>query len=150
MRTIEREIVGAFIISSDNHLLLGKSYKGGVYNDCWIVPGGGIESSETEIQAVCRETLEEVGIDISNWKIEKMNMELTGESEKVLRDTNERVIVNMQFYNFIIRAPKPHDRIKIVCDDDIVEARWHSIDTLTKLKLSPPTRTTLEKIGLIT
>lgn len=65
MRTIQRDIVGAFIFSSDNKLLLGKSIKGGVYPDYWIVPGGGMEPDETKVEAVKRETLEETGIDIS-------------------------------------------------------------------------------------
>ena len=149
MRKIERDIVGSFIFSNDGYLLLGKSRKGGVYKDLWIVPGGGIEPGETELEAVCRETLEEVGIDITKWKIEKMDVSLSGESEKVLRDTGEKVLVHMQFYNYIVQAPDSHDDIHIQCEDDIVEAAWHPLQTLQDLDMSPPTCETLKKLGFI-
>ncbi|MBX6334015.1 NUDIX domain-containing protein [Candidatus Saccharibacteria bacterium] len=61
MRTIKRDVVGAFIFSSDNKILLGKSRKGGVYHGTWMVPGGGIEEGETMRDAVIREIREEVG-----------------------------------------------------------------------------------------
>ena len=55
---------GAFLFSKDNKLLLGRSIRGGVYPDCWIVPGGGVEPDETNLDTLKRETKEETGIDI--------------------------------------------------------------------------------------
>ncbi len=149
MRTIHRDIVGTFIFSNDNQLLLGKSRKGGVYKDSWIIPGGGIEEGETKLQAAIRETIEEVGIDITPYKVKLLNTVLTGESEKVLRDTNERVMVAMTFYDFTVYANKPATEIAISCDDDIVEAAWHPISRLTKLTLTPPIKTTLQNLGYL-
>jgi hypothetical protein len=42
MREIERTIVSALIFSQDGKLLMGKKdpAKGGVYPDCWHIPGG--------------------------------------------------------------------------------------------------------------
>lgn len=147
MRTIKRDVVGTFIFSSDNKILLGKSRKGGVYKDAWIVPGGGIEEGETKLEAVTRETLEEVGIDISHFDIKLLDTVLTGQSEKVLRDTNEKVLVDMTFYNFIVYANKPASEISIKCEDDIAEATWHPVSDLPQLALSPPTMTTLKNLG---
>lgn len=65
MKTISRDIAGAILFSNDEHVLIGKNNKGGVYEDLWVIPGGGIDEGETIEQAVCREILEEVGIDIS-------------------------------------------------------------------------------------
>lgn len=39
--------------------------KGGVYTDCWHIPGGGIEEGEDKNSALMREVKEETGIDIS-------------------------------------------------------------------------------------
>jgi 8-oxo-dGTP diphosphatase len=58
---MQRDIVGAFIFSSDKHILLGKSRRGGAYSGRWIVPGGGIEPGESKVAAVIRETQEETG-----------------------------------------------------------------------------------------
>ena len=34
----------------------------------WEIPGGGVKSGETSFQAVCREVLEETGVDVSKAK----------------------------------------------------------------------------------
>lgn len=149
MRTIHRNIVGTFIFSNDNRLLLGKSRKGGVYKDLWVVPGGGIEEGETKLEAATRETIEEVGIDIAPYEVKLLDTVLTGESEKVLRDTNEKVLVKMTFYNFTVLADKPASEIAISCEDDIVEASWHPVSELSKLNLSPPTKKTLQNLGYL-
>lgn len=149
MRTIKRRIVGAFVFSGDNKLLLGKSIKGGVYPGCWVVPGGGIEKGETKIQAAIRETLEETGIDISSSNIERIDGVLSGQSEKVLRDSNERVMVEMSFYNFKVSLADDSINITPTNEDDFVDARWFSIDELKSIKLSPPSITTLKKMGYI-
>jgi ADP-ribose pyrophosphatase YjhB (NUDIX family) len=61
MQTIHRRIVCAMIISKDNKLFLGKKHpkKGGVYSDCWHIPGGRINQGESEIDALIRKIKEE-------------------------------------------------------------------------------------------
>ncbi|HEY5668036.1 MAG TPA: NUDIX hydrolase [Candidatus Saccharimonadales bacterium] len=149
LRKIQRDIVGAFIFSSDDKLLLGKSIKGGVYPDCWIVPGGGVEPNETLLEALKRETLEETGIDITDALIEQIEGELSGQSEKTLRDTSEKVLVEMTFYNFKVTLPEPADSVKLIHEDDFVEAEWFNSDELSGIKLSQPTITTLQRMGLL-
>ena len=85
MKTLKRDIVSALIISKDRKLFQGKKdpQKGGVYSDCWHIPGGGIEEGESKIDAIKREVLEETGIDIENYKIELVDDKGSGESEKV-------------------------------------------------------------------
>jgi len=146
MRTIHRDIVGIFIFSSDGYILLGK---GGVYKDTWIVPGGGIEENETKLEAAIRETKEEVGIDISSFDVKKLDFVLKGESEKILRDSGEKVLVKMTFYNFLVKANQPAHSIKITETDDLREVTWHSLKDLAGLKLSPPTIESLKKIGYL-
>jgi 8-oxo-dGTP diphosphatase len=149
MRIITRNIVGAFIFSSDNKILLGKSRTGGVYKDCWIVPGGGIEKNESHIDAVKREVLEETGLDISTADIKRIEGHFTGESEKVLKDTNERVLVKMTFFDFLITFTLPAKDLVTRPEDDLVDVRWFSKEELQILQLSPPTRTILKLLEIL-
>lgn len=141
-----RDIVGAFIFSADGKLLLGK---GGVYGDDWLVPGGGIEEGESKLAAVKREVTEETGIDLAGAHIERIAGALTGESEKMLRDTGERVLVKMRFYNFRIDLPDVAQNITLKTEDDFTQAKWVALGDLSGLKLSPPSITTLRKMGYL-
>lgn len=135
--------------SNDNKLLLGKNIKGGVYPDHWVIPGGGIEPNETKATALEREIKEETGIDIGNTKVEQIEGALTGQSEKVLRETGEKVLVDMTFYNFKVTLAENASLVTLVHEDDFIEAQWFDVKELGNLKLSPPTITTLQKIGLL-
>ena len=149
MRTIERNIVGAFIFSSDNKVLLGQSITGGVYPDQWVVPGGGIEDGETNLEAVIREVQEEVGIDISNAQIEEIEGVSAGQSEKTLRDSGERVLVDMTFYDYKVTLPSDSNDITLHFDDDFSKAEWFEASELSKIKIGSATRKTLIKLGFI-
>ena len=99
MRTISREIVSGLIFSKDGKLLMGMKdpKSGGVYLDCWHLPGGGVESDETKEDALRREILEETGIDISNSYIILADDQGSGQTEKTLKDTGETVLCYMKF-----------------------------------------------------
>lgn len=149
MRTIQRDIVGAFIFSKDDKFLIGKSTKGGVYADQWIIPGGGIEESETKLTALKRELLEETGLVVDDEFIEQLDEVHSGESEKTLRETGERVHVQMRFYNFVIKLPETAANVSLKTDDDFVSPCWVARDELKTVDLSPPTITILKLLGYI-
>lgn len=136
LRTIHRDIVGAFIFSSDDKLVLGKT---GVYSGQWVIPGGGLNEGETKLEALKREILEETGLDIDKADVEKIDNTKTGESEKTLRDTGEHVHVKMTFYDYIVRFDKKAADIPLIADDDLTEIGWFSKAEFSKMKLSPPT-----------
>lgn len=148
MRTIERDIVGAFIFSADNKILLGHNKKGGVYQDQLIIPGGGIEDGESKLDAVKRETLEETGLDISGATINEIDGASVGESEKTLQD-GERVLVKMKFYDYQIRLSSDSHETELVFEDDYAEATWYTPEELAGAKIGPATKATLQKLKFI-
>ena len=87
MRTIERDIVAAVILSRDGKLILARKNDTGVYPGSWGIFGGGIEEGESLRTALNREVLEESGINISKYPTVLIE-ESTGESEKTLNDTS--------------------------------------------------------------
>ena len=148
MRTIEREVVGAFIFSSDNRVLLGHS---GVFNGDWSVPGGGVDEDQddTHRDALNREILEEVGIDISGLDAELLDGKNSGTSEKTLRETRERVIVKMNFHDYIVRLGVVSSEVELIMEDDFTGAQWFAADELKTLKMTPGTEKRLKQIGFI-
>lgn len=148
MRTIHRDIVGGFIFSKDNKLLLGKNRKGGVYEGSFVVPGGGVDEGETKEIALRREMKEETGINISTANIKSFR-ESFGECEKTLRDTGERVFVKMKFYDYRIDLNENASEVAITTDDDWYEPRWFEINELVDVNIGEATRNTLIDVGII-
>lgn len=146
MRTIQRNIVGAFIFSNDGHVLFGKNTKGGVYEGLWIVPAGGVQSGETILQTAIREVFEEVGIDITKHKTTQIDGTMTGESRKTLSETGETVLVQMTFYNFKVEIDQPAAKIETHLKSDLVEIIWAPLDKLSEMKFSPSIEKMLKRL----
>lgn len=141
MKTIYRDIVSALIFSKDRKLLMGMKdpKKGGVYSDCWHIPGGGVDRGESKIDALIRETFEETGIDISPYKITLIDDTGSGESEKTLKDTGEKVLCKMKFFVYRVGIDdKDASKIKTKLNDDLVKVEWVDLENLKNYKLTPP------------
>jgi 8-oxo-dGTP pyrophosphatase MutT (NUDIX family) len=149
MRTVTREIVGAFIFSGDGLLLLGRAHPGGTYEGLWVVPGGGMESDETKLQAVQREVLEETGIDISSAEVEELTGVSSGVSQKTLRDSGETVQVAMTFYDFKVTLTELGNEIAVTPNDDLAELVWFKPEALPALKMGGATQDRLKAMGLL-
>lgn len=149
MRTIERDIVGGFLFSGDDKILLAKNRKGGVFDDAWVVPGGGVDEGETKEQGAIREVLEEVGVDVSAQKITPLGRTSRRSAEKTLRENGERVIVDMTFYDFRFDFDVPADQIPVQALDDLRQVQWFNLSQLPILKIAPPTRNTLQVLGYL-
>ena len=150
MRTIKREIVSALIFSKDGKLLMGKKdpAKGGVYAECWHLPGGGIDEGENKEQALVREVKEETNLDIGSLKQELVDDTAWGQSEKVLKDTGEKVLCNMHFNVYKVNLSSDSLNIELQPTDDLVELKWIGMDELKKVKLTPPSEKLFSKILL--
>lgn len=149
MREIDRDIVAGVVISKDKKILMGKGRDGSVYKDCWLIPGGGVDEGETKLQTLSREIKEEAALDISAYVPELVEDAATGESEKTLRDTGERVLVHMHFFTYRIDVAELAQDIKVQAGDDLVELEWVSIEKLADYKLSPPSENLFRKLGYI-
>lgn len=145
MKTIHRDIVGAFVFSSDGKILLGKNISGRTYESMWTIPGGGVESGESMSDAVIREIHEEVGVDISEIKLKKIKAKF-GESEKTIGD--ERFLVKMTFSDYIVRMTQKAKDISLRSGDDFVDAVWFDVKSLNNLEIAPPAKQTLISMGL--
>ena len=150
MRTITRDIVAAIILSKDGKIFQGmkKTDGGGVYADCWHIPGGGVEEGETKENALVREIREETGIDLSPYLLELVDDSGSGESEKVLRDTGEKVLCKMKFFVYrVVLFDTYANDIKIVLNDDLEKYEWVNVADLQKRKLTPPSIELFKKLG---
>jgi 8-oxo-dGTP pyrophosphatase MutT (NUDIX family) len=149
MRTIERDIVATVILSRDNRLLLGMHGEHGAYLGCWVIFGGGIDEGENQRTALNREIAEETGIDISKY-LTTLVHEATGESDKNLRDTGERVHVKMKFFDYkVVIDDKDHSDIKVTISNEHTEYKWAKISELKDLKISPPSVELFKKLGYL-
>jgi 8-oxo-dGTP pyrophosphatase MutT (NUDIX family) len=151
MREIQRTIACAIIFSKDGKLLMGKKdpAKGGVYSDCWHIPGGGIDEGETLEQGLRREIMEEVGIDVLPYNPVFIPEKGSGVSEKTLK-TGENVLCRMEFNIFRVDInDRLASEIQVSLDDDLIEFRWFSLEELPDVKQIPGGKEYFQKIGLI-
>lgn len=146
MKQKDRTIVSAVIISKDQRLLLGKVREGGVYPNCWHIPGGGVNDGETKKVALIREIKEEVGLDLSGCPNRLLSNTDTGEAVKVDRDTGEKYVVRMHFNVYQVDLNEDSSRIKISLGDDLREYKWVSKSELGKYKHTPPSEKLFRKL----
>jgi 8-oxo-dGTP pyrophosphatase MutT (NUDIX family) len=149
LREIDREIVSGLIFSKDGKLLMGKKdkNKGGVYSDCWHIPGGGIDDGEDKLVALKRELSEETGLGVESRQIELVDNAGRGASEKILKGTGEKVWCNMIFNVYKVQLDENADVILLSTSDDLVELCWFEMNELQKIKLTPPSQTLFKRLG---
>lgn len=122
---------------------------GGVYVDCWHIPGGGIDNGEDQITALRREILEEVGINTNDAKISLVDDKGSGKTEKTLKDTGEIVLCKMRFNVYRVDIDKDADDIKTSPDDDLAKIAWVDPSALNSYKLTPPSITLFTRLGYL-
>lgn len=152
MRTIQRRIVAGVIISKDNKILMGKKdpTKGGVWTDCWHIPGGGKDKDETDLQALTREVKEESGIDIATANIKLIPYNFKGAAEKTIKPSGERVLCEMDFTTYEVRVNKNAIDIQLNFGDDLIEPTWFNFSEIKNLKLIPGAAELYKQAGYTT
>ncbi len=125
-----KECVAPVIYDESGKIFLMSSDKW----DGWVIPGGGIEPGETELEALKRETSEEMGIEIAG--IAKHSIVRIPSDPHFTRETTDFV-----FHHYIARAVstdvKPNDEIR--------SWGWFTFDDALKLRLVPDVRKLLEE-----
>lgn len=149
MKTKNRIIVSAVIVSKDNKVLLGMVRKGGVYEDSWHIPGGGAEEGETKEETLVREIKEEVGLDISNFPKKLICEGDKGQAIKINKKIAEKYLVKMTFFTYKIELNSDAENTKISLNDDINEYKWVSIDELKNYKHTPPSQKLFSSLGWV-
>lgn len=132
--------MSAFVFSKDGKLLMGKKdpSKGGVYPNVWHIPGGGVDEGEDLLEAIIREVQEEVGIDITSHAPALLHQKGSGVSEKLLKDTGEKVLCYMEFNRFEVHInDKMADEIEVRLGDDLVSVQWFDREELQHVEQIP-------------
>jgi 8-oxo-dGTP pyrophosphatase MutT (NUDIX family) len=151
LREISREIVSGVIFSANSKILLGKKdpTQGGVYSDCWHIPGGGINDGEDKIAALKREIIEETNLQIDDARIELIDDKGRGAAEKTLKTTGEKVWYNMIFNVYSVRLTQNTADIKLQPSDDLTELKWIDANKLKDMRLTPPSVELFTRLGYI-
>lgn len=127
--------LGAYgLIVKDNKILLIKK-KGGPYDGKLDLPGGTIEFCERPVEALRRELMEEVGIEVKKYEL--------FDSDSVVFDWNykEDIIVKVHHTGIFYKVLDYDNDIKkdVMIDyinDDSLGADFYEISSLSKNKLS--------------
>jgi nucleoside triphosphatase len=149
MKTIYRQIAAVLIYSADQKIFMGRKdpKSGGVYADCWHIPGGGVEAGETLQDAAAREVCEETGIDIEGLPLTLIDDTGTGESQKVV--DGEEVLCKMSFTVFKVQLLHDSNNIHIELKDDLVQAAWVAPEELKNYSLTPPSQRLFRSLGYL-
>ena len=137
--------IGAYglIIKDDKILLIKKN--GGPYDGKLDLPGGTIEFNETIETALVRELQEEVGVEITNYKLfDVVTTNIIWNHKNELLETKHIAILYIinEFKNDI------KDTMKITeINDDSMGSEYYDIDKLKKEQLSNIALLALEKLG---
>jgi len=149
-RQIFRTIAVGLIISADGKVLIGKKKDGGVYPDCWHLPGGGVKKDETLKQALVREIKEETGMDLNKIKATINLIDDRGRGEHYRTTANkEKVLAKMQFMVFEVRLNLSSADINLKPGDDLGELHWITLDQLDKYQHTPPSVELFKRLELI-
>ena len=131
-----RIIVSALIKCKDKYLFIKQNKEGGAYQDCLHIVGGGLEDNEALEEAIKREVMEEVHIELDEVTPFDFDSDITMYKGKMtqlifLRYTAE--IKNFTGYP----------------DSDAKEIIWLSKEEILNCKHNEPSMRFLKKLGLI-
>ena len=142
----EYKQLGAYgiVIKGDKILLIKKF--GGPYNEKLDLPGGTIEFCEKPEEALKRELMEEVGIDITNYQLfdaDSVAFEWQFKEDILIKVHHTGIFYKVLYYkNFIKKEIEVDEK-----NDDSLGADFYEIDKLNKNELSAIAILELEKLG---
>lgn len=151
MRTVQKNIVGALIVSKDGKILQGlkEPNEKNIWPHCWHIPGGALEEGESWEHALVRELKEEVGLDVSSYPLELIDGPNNFSGEKTLK-TGERVMQDMtgRVYKIILDQAAADVQV-VLGDNEFAEFAWHTPEDLKNVKVTPPSVILFKKLGYL-
>lgn len=112
----------AAIIEKNGSILLAKHKKGD--EEYWLLPGGGVEPTESLTEALKREITEEVSLDVEVGELVFVNDSIS--------PTRDRHIVQIVFKCKVIGGV-----FKVNPDHRLYDAEYIEVDKIQKLKMRP-------------
>ena len=142
MKTIVKTHVGAYgIIIKDNKIALVRKARGG-YIGKLDLPGGGIEHTESPVETLKREIMEEAGIAITNYKLlDVVATNIKWEMEPDLWEDLHHIGILYTIETNELLLKNDADGL------DSEGANWYNINELNKKELSTFTIMALEKLN---
>lgn len=131
-----RIIVSALIKCKDKYLFIKQNKEGGAYQDCLHIVGGGLEDNETLEEAIKREVMEEVHIELN----EVIPFDFDSD---VLMYKGE--MTQLIFLRFTAEIKE----FTGYADSDAKEMIWLSKEEILNYKHNDPSMRFLKKLGLI-
>jgi 8-oxo-dGTP pyrophosphatase MutT (NUDIX family) len=132
INSLYRQRVEVLIFNKENQILLTTIPPYGELKEPYHgFPGGGIEPNEDIIESIKRETLEEVGLDISNIKkinIKPFIMEWSDQIRKLKKTNHKGSITNYYKADLVKENKKLYNK-----EDDAVEYQFVDIQTAKDL-----------------
>lgn len=132
----QRVIVSVLIKCKDKYLFIKQNKKGGAYQDCLHLVGGGLEENETLEEAIKREVMEEVHIAL----------------EKVVPfdfDSDITMYKGEMTHLIFLRYTAEIAEFSGYPASDAKEIVWLSKDEILNYKHNEPSMRFLRKLGLI-
>lgn len=138
--------LGAYglILDNDKILLIKKSW--GPYDGKLDLPGGTIEFGERPTEALKRELMEEVGIEVTNYQffdVDSVTFDWQFKEDVFLKVHHTGIFFKVLNYNNEIKEEMVIDQI----NDDSLGAEFYEINKLNKKDLSAIALLELEKLG---
>ena len=131
-----RIIVSVLIKYKDKYLFIKQNKDGGGYQDCLHIPGGGLEDNETLEEAIKREVMEEVHIELTEITPFDFDSDILMYKGKMTR---------LIFLRFTAEIEK----FTGYADSDAKEILWLAKEEILNYKHNEPSIRFLKKLGLI-
>ena len=131
-----RIIVSTLIKCKDKYLFIKQNKEGGAYQDCLHIVGGGLEDNETLEEAIKREVMEEVHIELQQvipFDFDSDILMYKGEMTQLI------------FLRFIAEI----EEFNGYADSDAKEILWLAKEEILNYKHNEPSMRFLKKLRLI-
>ncbi len=141
MEKVKNKHIGAygFIIRDGKIALISKAIGG--YKGKLDLPGGGIEHTETPEEALCRELMEEAGVEVIKYQL------LDAVATNITWQMTDDIVEDLHHFG-ILYVVEVKGTLKDTPDGiDSNGAKWYKISELKKDEITPFTLFGLEKLG---